>query len=251
MPKQTETQTDPNVTSTDTSLTLVQPELSFTVIEPGQKPGRAAFKISTEDEIVIPDDLSEEEWCQGLHFFKRSHIKLKLWFSGYLSFGQIKFGKEKVDTALAQLEFDMPMVTQALDIGTVPDEMRFHNLTAEHYIILARADDLTKPKKIKWAKIASEQNLSPLQLKASIAAGEVVSTAGTRQLTQGIVSIHGIRQELDLWLHRVKGVEGILKMDLPLQQEILNEIEPIAFLYEELKAGMAKKPKGKKIVKKT
>lgn len=174
---------------------------------------------------------------------------MKLGFAAYLAFGQ-RFGKEAVEGALAQLEFDMPDVKQALDINTVPPEMRHDNLSAEHYLVIARADDLPKKGKLKWAKIASEQNLSPVQLKASIAAGEVVDVAAARQQRHGIISIHGIRQEVDIWLNRVGGIEGILKMDKPHQDEILELIEPIANLYSQIKGGTKKKSRKKKADKK-
>ena len=115
---------------------------------------------------------------------------------------------------------------------------------------IARADDLPKKGKLKWAKIASEQNLSPVQLKASIAAGEVVDVAAARQQRHGIISIHGIRQEVDIWLNRVGGIEGILKMDKPHQDEILELIEPIANLYSQIKGGTKKKSRKKKADKK-
>lgn len=245
---ETEQDTAPN-TDQGTGGSVIQTELQLMIVPPGGKVTGSVHPFTlTGSGIVIPESLTLEEWKEGLKLFKWAQTSLKLGFAGYISFGKAKFGKEVVDDALGQLEFEMPEVKQALDIGTVPDEMRHENLTAEHYIVLARADDLSKPKKVKWAKIAAEQNLTPPQLKASIAAGEVVSVDVARQQRHGIISIHGIRQEVDIWLNRVKGIDGILKMDDAHRQEILDLLKPIHDLYAAIKAGPKKK--GKKAAKK-
>jgi len=245
----TSTDSDQNPQTPDSSggVKLEQTELQLAIIDPGRETTEAAFRL-TKTGIVIRDDLTEEEWKDGLKLFYWAQHSLKLGFSQYISFGKAK--GYKVNDALAQLEFDMPTVKIALDLATVPIEMQHENLTAEHYLVLARADDLSKPKKMKWAKIASEQNLTPPQLKASIAAGEVVSTATARQQSHGIIGIHGISQEFDIWFRRVGELDGIMKMDKEHQDEILGEIEPIAKLYDQIKAGKPAKKTAKKAAKK-
>lgn len=233
--------------SSDSSSSLTQTELQLALVTREGTP-RPAFTL-TKTGIIIRDDLEEDEWKEGLKLFFWAQHSLKLGFSQYISYGKAK--KFKVDEALAQLEFDMPTVKVALDLATVPLEMQFENLTAEHYLVLARADDQSKPKKMKWAKIASDQNLSPSQLKASIAAGEVVSTSTTRQQTHGIINIHGIRQEFEIWLRRVGGVEGILKMDKEHVAEIVGEMDLMIEVYNQIKSGNPpKKAAAKKAAKK-
>lgn len=235
----TEQNTDTNPSAPDGSPSLIQPELELALFtKDGEQ--RSAFTL-TKSGIIIRDDLTEPEWKDGLKLFHWAQHSLKMGLSQYISFGKAK--KFNVDDALAQLEFDLPTVKAALDLATVPLEMQHPNLNAEHYLVLARADDTSKTQKVKWARIAAEQHLTPPQLKASIAAGEVVSVSTTRQQQHGIVSIHGIRQEVDIWLNRVKGVEGILKMDRPHQQEILELLKPIADLYAQILKGSSGKPK--------
>ena len=50
----------------------------------------------------------------------------------------------------------------------------------------------------------------------------------------GVITIHGIRAEFDVWIRRVGGLEGILKMKPELREEIIGEILPIAKLSRDL-----------------
>jgi hypothetical protein len=170
-----------------------------------------------------------EEYEDGLRVWKFMSTKFKMGFADYLAFGRRKW-KNKVDALLGQLEFDLPMVSSATQIANVPTDVRQPHLEAEHYIVLSKAD-LTKKQQIKWAKVASEQRLSPSTLKASINMGEVVSPALAKQRTSGIISINGIRLELDIWLQRVGGIEGIDKMEEAAQQDIAVELEKFVQIY--------------------
>lgn len=166
--------------------------------------------LNADGTLDLNEEMSFEDWKEGLKMWKWMQDKLKLGFSAYVSFGRRKF-KEQCDEALTQLEFDMQIVTTAVAIDSIPEAMRHDNLGADHYVALARSDISTK-EKTKWAKIASDQNLSAPQLKASIKAGEVVDPSVVRQQNTGIVSPHGLRMEYDIWLRRVKGYAGIAKM---------------------------------------
>lgn len=213
----------------------------------------------TETGMIIPEDMTYDEWYNGLKSFKWMQTKLALGFADYLSFGRRKFGHEVVHGMIAQLEFDLPTVTIADIVSNVPSELRLPNLSAEHYAVLVKAG-LKAQLREKWAKIASEQELTPTQLRVSIIAGEVVSSTVARQQVHGITSIHGIRMEFDIWMKRVGGLEGIKGMDPEAQHEIAGEIETIVALWEALlgraqveapksmRTGPIKK--GKKAVKK-
>jgi hypothetical protein len=210
------------------SLTSLQ--LSFSN-ENGEQ-HQPAFTL-TPTGLRVRDDLTYEEWVDGLKFFRWAHNALEVGFSDYLAWGNIKFLKQAVDSALEQLEFDLPTVKAALDINTVPPEIRYPNLTSEHYIVLAKNCE-KKNQMVKWAKTASVQSLTPGQLKASIREGEVVDTTALRQQTRGIASVHGVRQDFDIWLRRVGGVEGIRKMNDEDVSAIMEELRPMYDLYREL-----------------
>lgn len=236
-PTQTETSADSSVApfkENDLQLELVSGGVS------------AGFHL-TKKGIVFHEDMTLEQWKAGLRLFKWAQHRIKLDFAAYVDWGEIKFTKEVVHSCLSQLEFDLPNVTQAININSVPPEIRESDLTAEHFVVLARAH-LSKPKLIKWAKVASDQNLSANQLKVSIAHNEVVTTSTARQETHGIVSVHGVRAEMDIWLRRVGGAAGILKQDEANIREIIGELSLFVELHNALVAGLHKKkhrPRGR------
>ena len=61
--------------------------------------------------------------------------------------------------------------------------------------------------------------------------GQSVLPKSGKALTHGIVTIQGIRMEFDIWLRRVGGLDGILKMDRQSRHEIVGETRAIAQLY--------------------
>lgn len=183
------------------------------------------------------ENISFEDWSHGLKVFKWARKKLLDGFGDYIRFGQTKWGVEKVNQEIAQLEFEMPMVKAALNLNSVPEEVRQPDLKSEHYLVIARAG-LNKDQQKKWAKTAQEQRLTPNQLKVSIERGEVVSESVAKKQTHGIISIHGIRQEIDVWLRRVGGIEGLLKMEEDDRKEIVGELNLISEIHAKLKDSL-------------
>lgn len=188
----------------------------------------------TDTGLKLSDDISFDQWREVLKFLKMSKSKATLWLSDVIAFGKAKWGLDAVEKELGQLEFDMPTVRAAIAIDTVPRELRYPNLNSEHYIELSKAPD--KKRQIKWARIASEEGLTPSQLKFSIIENEVVGSSASRQLKSGLVTIQGIRQSFDVWLRRVGGFEGVSKMESDHQEEILTELEEIIDFALQLRA---------------
>lgn len=213
-----------------TSSESVQFELA--IVEPSAN--TPALYAIHDNVITIPEDLTKEQWFIGMRLLKRTNDNYKLILAQYIAYGEAKFGKDSVEDSLRQLEFDLPTIKQCMDINTVPLEIRQPLLTAEHYVILARAELKDDKARGKWAKIANDQNLSPVQLKVSIAEGEVVSTTVAKQRSHGIITIDGILQEFDIWIKRMRGVEGILKLGTEDIRAIIKDLKPISDLYQEL-----------------
>jgi hypothetical protein len=203
----------------------------------------------TASGIDIDQDITFEQWHEGLGLFKWMQSKMKIGFSDYVSFGRIKFGKERTEESLAQLEFDMPTVKAALEIGTVPLELRKPGLEAEHFVVLARSQ-LSAKQQVKWAETASLQKLSPNQLKHSIDAGEVVTTTVARSRQTGTISLKGIRQEFDIWLRRMDGIEGIRRASIEVQEDLLSDLQAFHELYMALVSPTKPARKPKKAAKK-
>lgn len=179
----------------------------------------------TETGLEISEDISFDQFKQILRVLKLAKYKSTIWLADAIAFGNRIFGTAVVEDALEQLEFDMPVVRAAITVGSIPEELRYANLDSDHYVVLAGAED---PKEqIKWARIASEKHLNPSQLKFSMAEGEIVDRAAARQLNTGVITPHGIRQSFDVWLRRMGGLEGIKKLELDMQEEIVEELSAI------------------------
>jgi hypothetical protein len=239
----TETATEP---TTETPEVEVLPPETFQ-ISTGQDDGYCGFTININGTVELDEDQTPEQYVKGLQFFKTGLTKFKLTFSDYVAKGRKKHGVQCVENGLEQLEFDMPTVQMALDIATIPEEMRYPNLTEAHYIVLARASHLTPAKRARWAKIASEQNLTAAELKKAINKGE--TGGGSDDSKSGVMSIHGIHVEFDVWLRRVKGVKGILKMRPEEIDEILEELAPFVGLHSAIIAGRNQPKKTRKTKK--
>lgn len=194
-------------------------------------------------EITIPDDLTREQWFSGLRLLKRTQEKYKEILAAYIGYGQAKFGKDAVDDSLHQLEFDWPTVQQAMDINTIPLTIRQPSLNGDHYIVLARSELKNEKERGKWARIANDQNLTPSQLKTSIQEGEVVTTAVAKQRQHGVITIDGVRQEFEIWLNRMGGQEGILKLDPDTVRDIIKDIKPMSQLYSDLSSADLSAPR--------
>ncbi len=196
----------------------------------------------TKQGVELDDDLTFDEYRDGLRVLKGMRDRSTLMLADYKRAGEVKFGKVAVDSAMGQLEFDMPTVNAIVDINSVPASLRKYDLSSDALIVLKKAD-LTPAKREQWARTAAEQNLSPSTLKASINEGEVVTPAQAKSKNHGIASVHGVRADFDIWYRRVGGLSGIMKMGEGYPQDILRELEPIWYLVNELNEKLAKQVK--------
>ncbi len=186
--------------------------------------------------VDIPEDMTHEQWVEGLRGWKWLAAKLKMGLADYIKWGELKFGKEQVYGWLHQLEFDMPLVNSAIQISAIPPEIRHDGLSSDHYVVLARAqtqDGKPLPQKqiSKWAKTAAEQNLTPSRLRESIQQGEVVTDTVARQQRSGIVGPAGIAREILIWFQRVGEYAGLDKLTVEDQHMIAEQFEQAAKIY--------------------
>ena len=193
----------------------------------------------TDTGLTISESTTYEQWMEGLKMFQWMKARLSIGLSDYISWGRAKFGAEKTMDALEQLEFPMQDVKAAVAIASVPVELRHPELTGEHYAILAKKQKDFSPDVLKqWASTAAKEHLTPPQLKASIDAGVVVTTATANQLNHGIITPHGIRGSFDIWCRRVGGVKGVLAMNAQAVEEIKSQFDPILEFCTALNAGL-------------
>lgn len=231
--------------------TTIPTDLTIAIGRAGHKPSKA-FQI-LDGKLILSDDMDWAEYVNGMSFFKRLTDDLKLYRSQYVAFGHLKFGKDKVNNCMAQLEFELEDVRKDIEVASIPDEVRQDGLKAEHYTTLARSG-LKKPQMAKWAKIAAEKNLTPGQLKASIATGEVVTESQARAQNSGILSLHGIAMELEIWLRRAGGLDELRKKPADQRAMLADQIKIACDIHAALtaatKAKAPRKPtKGSKTAK--
>lgn len=221
-------------------VTIIEPiQRNLTIAISGEDDDlQRAFRI-TEGKLIIPDSLSWPEYANGMSLFKSLTDNLKLYRSQYVAFGHLKFGKDRVNNCMAQLEFEMDDVRKDIEIASIPASVRRDSLKAEHYTVLARAGIKTK-EQAKWAGIAATQNLTPGQLKASIAAGEVVTQDQARSQNSGILTLSGISMELETWLRRAGGLEELRKKPADQREMLAGQIKIACDIYAALTAPARK-----------
>lgn len=189
--------------------------------------GETSGLITIKNNIItLSDDTTFEQWKIGLRYLLWSYRKAELGIADYISFAVKKWGREQVDQTLELLSTEATLVKSAIAVNSIPKQLRFDNLDGDHFVELARAD-ISKQEMIRWARIASEQNLTPMQLRFSIIEGEVIDRAAAKQQGTGVYTVQGIRQSFDIWLRRVGGLGGVLDMDMDHKIEIMEELESI------------------------
>jgi hypothetical protein len=204
-----------NNNSAPIELTIVQGETS------------GLFKIDARTgSVEFSEDISYEQWREILRLARTIRRKAAITVADCMSFGIKKWGAKRVDEALEQLELEATLVKTAVAISSIPRELRFEHLDGEHYVELARSE-IPRAQKIRWARIAHEQRLTPSQLRFSILEGEVVDRGAAKMLQTGVITVHGIRQSFDVWSRRVGGLDGVQAMALDHQVEIMEELDAI------------------------
>ena len=207
--------------------------------EGGQTYYGGGFKI-LDHGVELDEDLTFDHYLHTLKGLKDFHNRSKLVLADYVRQGKIKYGDIAVDTAMGQLEFDLPTVKAIVNINSVPASLREHNLEADHYVVLAKAA-LTPQQREKWAKTAADQNLTASTLKASINAGEVQTPAQAKSKNHGVASPHGLNAEFAIWLRRVGGIAGVMKMGPGYAEDIARELADIIDFGVELREKIAKR----------
>ncbi|MFZ4693736.1 MAG: hypothetical protein ACOYMV_01275 [Verrucomicrobiia bacterium] len=183
---------------------------------------------------------------QGKITFDRWKILLTSWRScrkgwelvlaDILAYGLEQFGREKVDVALNQLEFDLGDALKALAIGQLSLDLRTETLGSDHYFVLSKAN-LTAKEQGRWVAIATKEGLKAVELQKSIEAGKVLRQADINRESgrdSGIPTIQGLAFWFDRWERKVGGEDAILAWDRRLKEQWLAEVRPILSLAAKL-----------------
>ena len=193
-----------------------------------------AFQI-IDRQIVFREDI---EWgtyvnvMSAIRSFKRDS---SMFLSQGISFGTAKFGSERVNSCMAQLEFDLNDVKKAIEVSTIPPSIMHDNLGQAHYLVLSRSG-LKQREMDQWAKKASDQKLDAATLKASISAGEVISPQQARANNHGILSLHGISMSIEVWLRRAGGLDALRTKEKAERKMLAEQIKLAVDIYKALTA---------------
>lgn len=195
------------------------------------------FKIGTLG-ISFQGELSLEQWRELLKGWKQVR---QTWFTGLadlINYGKARFGADKVQEALAQLEFDLADEAKALAIGQLPLALRSSNLTEEHYYVLGKYLDDDEARG-KWVTVAVENKLSAYELQRSIEAGSILSGASMREQqgrNSGLLTIQAISLRFKTWEKDIGGEEKILTMPEDSKRALVEELKAPGELYLKLKS---------------
>jgi len=117
----------------------------------------------------------------------------------------------------------MADISRAVDLNSVPQNIRDKGLSSEHLVVLARGG-LNDKEMEKWAGEAKKHSMTPVQLKESIKQGIVVTAEVAKKNTHGVITIQAIRMEAEIWLRRMGGMEALITLDDEAREEIRSEL---------------------------
>ncbi len=190
--------------------------------------------------LQIDADLTRDEWKSLLASLRAVKHAYHCSLADVIAYGQARFGIDDVALALEQLEFDLSEVTKAEAIGLLEFDFREkHQLTSEHYFILSRLDVAGRT---KWAKLASKEKLTALELKRSIEAGHVTRLAEIQANSgqgSGINTIQGVAFRMQQWEKSMGGTDKILHLPLSDRQNLLKLLTPTIELAAKLEQSLA------------
>ena len=158
------------------------------------------------DGLTLLREPTLEEWQQlhySLSICGKTHQR---WMADSRRYGRRFFGDDAVEQWESQLELAMPEL-KAMD-ALERMETRQAGLRDEHHLVLAKRCTEEADRE-KWAAVAAENKLSPVELQLSIEAGEVVrkgegASLNAADKSVGLVTIEGVAMKFELWLRKVK-----------------------------------------------
>ena len=200
-----------------------------------------SIQLSKENSIQVTSagakispETTQKEWVQAIKSLRSIKEAYLLATADLVRFGKKKFGDEFVDSNMEQMQFDLADANKAIGISNLSYTFRAnHKLTAEHHYTLSQL--ATKPEQEKWANLATQHNLTPIELKKSIAAGEVLTTkeiATTTGSNSGIRTIEGIVFNFNQWEKNLGGIDSIKQLPEASRRELIKKLEPLLNLAE-------------------
>lgn len=184
-----------------------------------------------------------EHYTELLQGWKTIRETWDIGLADILAYGVARFGQEQVDGLMGQLEFDLADKLRAYAIGQIPLDLRTDELTSEHLYALGRIED--KGERGKWMALAGKHQLTAVELKKSIIAGEVIRQADlTAQQggSSGLNTIQGVRHWFEDWERKMGGEQKIFALPTESLRQLLEELRGPGELYCKVKARLEAEP---------
>ena len=194
--------------------------------------GRTVEKVPgvrmTANGLVFDKPLTIEEWKEVGCLLKAARTAPLWWEADWMQYGKTSFGSDDCHEAVDQLEFDFVGGKYDLlcHLAAVPLERRRPGLSAQHYLFLTKLP--TVKDQDKWAKVAEVEKLTPMDLKRSIAQGEVVRGSEERQ--GGVNTIQEVVRSFSEWHRQVESRDPIENWSKEKHKELLAEMKAIVDL---------------------
>lgn len=197
----------------------------------------------TPQGLAIDGEMTLQQWTDFLNTIHSIKSAYHCILADHLNYGREKFGIASIAIALEQAEFDLADVTKAEAIGQLTLDFReTHQLNSEHYFILSQK--LTEDKdRSRWAKIATKEHLTPLELKRSIEAGRLLKAEQIQDTSgqgSGILTIQGALFKMQQWSVKMGGTENILKLPPEDRRSLLDLLTPTIELAAALEDSLEK-----------
>lgn len=192
----------------------------------------------TSKGIEFPESTDFETWQQVCRMLKSVKDSYHLALSDSIKFGTRKFGAERVQQTMVQLELPFSEFRMAGNIARIPTGLRKNaeNLTSEHFYVVGKAFPDDTEMQEKWLKTASEEKLKPTELRRSVDAGYVVHDDRDRtgRGSGGIVTLQKIAFSFSIWLSQVGGEEKVMEWSREQKIAFLKETTDLSKLRDKI-----------------
>ena len=202
--------------------------------------GRTVEKVPgvrmTANGLVFNKALTIEQWKEMGRMLKAARTATLWWEADWMQYGKASYEETDWDEAVDQLEFDFVggKYDLLMSLAAVPIERRRPGLSAQHYLFLTKLP--TVKEQDKWAKVAEVEKLTPMDLKRSIAQGEVIRGSEERQ--GGVNTIQEVVRSFSKWHSDVESRDPIENWSKEKHKELLAEmkliVDLVAFLQNEV-----------------
>jgi len=201
------------------------------------------FDITEHGEVVFHGEMGFDEFQEVLVGMKRVNDKYHLILASMVRYGIKSYGKERVDAALSQLEFQHLDALRAMSIGQLTLEFSENpSLEPDHYWVLATLFEGKPKEQARWAALAEQHGLTASELKISIEKGAVTRQAAVAKSSGrgsgGLGSFEAFEVYFSQFERRIGGEETLLSADRAVKEKFLETTNHVQELRDKVRATL-------------